>query len=564
MNIKHIAQLILSIALFSNLIGCTASPAETGSPSPAPTVLPIYNPKTTEPVPTAITETDTLALAPTDSRPTLESDLTPDLHVDVDLEHLNGTISPLVYGVSGGDNSYLQALRPTFQSWGGNPSTRYNWKLGNAWNAGKDWFYMNGNYGNPDGVLVADEFLKAALDRDIITRLAVPTLGWVAKDTSSCSFPQSDGTCGIADGATCQKAGQTADPNTANIVSDPSTIAAWMEHLIEQRILPDYVALDNEPELWGYNHYDVHPECTTYEEILEKHIAYSTAIRAVAPKIKLAGPVACCWFDYWRIAPGPARPAAGVPQDYIAWFLQSVRQHDEASGQRSLDVLDVHFYPQTGVYNENIDPQTAALRLRSTRALWDSTYTDESWIDEPIYFIPRMKDLIDQYYPGTQLGISEWNWGADTSINGALAIAEVLGIFGREGVDYAAYWRIPPLDSPGFFAFKLFTNYDGNGSRFEGQSVRAVSSQPDEVSSYAAYQETTGQLKVILINKNPGQSAAAQINLSNFTPDPSAVLFQYGPVTTEGIQQRELTVQPGQFSIDLPPYSITLLILGKK
>ena len=30
------------------------------------------------------------------------------------------------------------------------------------------------------------------------------------------------------------------------------------------------------------------------------------------------------------------------------------------------------------------------------------------------------------------LAIGEWNWGAEKTVNGALAIADVLGIFGRD------------------------------------------------------------------------------------------------------------------------------------
>ena len=49
--------------------------------------------------------------------------------------------------------------------------------------------------------------------------------------------------------------------------------------------------------------------------------------------------------------------------------------------QRTLDILDIHYYPQaSGVTSNKTDAATAALRLRSTRSLWDPTYTDESWI----------------------------------------------------------------------------------------------------------------------------------------------------------------------------------------
>ena len=59
-------------------------------------------------------------------------------------------------------------------------------------------------------------------------------------------------------------------------------------------------------------------------------------------------------------------------------------------------------------------------------------------------------------YPGTKLAITEYNWGNDDGISSALAQAEALAIFGREGVDLATRWvapgggqprrgRVPPL-----------------------------------------------------------------------------------------------------------------------
>ena len=89
-------------------------------------------------------------------------------------------------------------------------------------------------------------------------------------------------------------------------------------------------------------------------------------------------------------------------------------------------------------------------------------------------------------------------------MNGALAIAEVLGIYGREGVDAAAYWRNPPLGSPGYFAFKMHGNYDGAGSRFGGRSCScADADDPTRVSAFAALDEAAGALRVMLINKDP-------------------------------------------------------------
>ena len=76
----------------------------------------------------------------------------------------------------------------------------------------------------------------------------------------------------------------------------------------------------------------------------------------------------CCWYDYWDIAPGPAD---GSDEDFLAWFLRNVKAHDDEFGQRTLDFLDVHYYPQSEVFNDETDEETNARRLRSTRSLWD-------------------------------------------------------------------------------------------------------------------------------------------------------------------------------------------------
>src|SRR5205085_9101147 len=100
-----------------------------------------------------------------------------------------------------------------------------------------------------------------------------------------------------------------------------------------------------------------------------------------------------------------------------------------------VDVLDIHYYPQgTNIaLSEDESAGTAALRLRSTRSLWDPTYIDESWIGSVVKLVPRMKDIIARKAPGTKLAITEWNWGDGAGVSAGLATAEVLALFGREG-----------------------------------------------------------------------------------------------------------------------------------
>ena len=83
------------------------------------------------------------------------------------------------------------------------------------------------------------------------------------------------------------------------------------------------------------------------------------------------------------------------------------------------------------------------LRNQSTRQFWDTNYVDPSWINSIIMLIPRMKSWVTNYYPGTKIGITEYNWGAESDISGATAQADILGIFGREGLDLATRWTTP-------------------------------------------------------------------------------------------------------------------------
>jgi len=469
--------------------------------------------------------------------------------IRVDTQDVGAEISPLILGVSGDlDADEMAQLGVTLESWGGNPASRFNYRLGNAWNAGSDWEFRNTDYGFEGNVF--ERFLDRTATAGVEARAVVPTLGWVARDgdESTCSFPEGDGCLG-GDDLDCEHPRRVADPETTSVPSTPESVAAWIEDVRSRHELR-FIAMDNEPELWGHTHFDIHPECPTYEEILDRYVTYATAIREVAPDAELMGPVMCCWFDYWRIAPGPAD---GSGADFLPWFLQQVRAHEAATGTRLLDVVDVHFYPQTGVFNDDTDEETNARRLRSTRALWDPSYLDESWIGEPIAFIPRLRDVIEQTAPGLPLFISEWNFGADHSMNGALAIAEVLGIYGREGVYGAAYWRSPEFGSPGALAFAMHGNYDGAGSRFAGRTVPTRSPDPNRVSAYGALDGAT--LRVMVLNKDPDRDIPVDLVV-----DGAPATGEVRRFTLAGQDPTRIVADQVELSsLTVPAYSITVL-----
>jgi len=171
-----------------------------------------------------------------------------------------------------------------------------------------------------------------------------------------------------------------------------------------------------------------------------------------------------------------------------------------------------------------------------------------------------MKDWVATYYPGTKIGITEYNWGADNHINGATAQADILGIFGREGLDLATRWTVPDIGSPTFNAMKLMRNYDNNRSAFGDTSVSAVAPNPDLVSAFAAVRSADGALTVMVINKQLSAGAALTLALTNF---PSTGKAQAWQLTSANVISRlsDITLAANTITNVLPPQSITLFVI---
>ncbi len=278
-----------------------------------------------------------------------------------------------------------------------------------------------------------------------------------------------------------------------------------------------FFALDNEPDLWNSTHRDVHAAPLSYDEIWQRTVDYASAIKAQDPDALVTGPVPWGWCAYFWSAldgcgdGGPDLSGHGDVH-YLEWYLQKAHDYETANGVRLVDYLDIHYYPQAGGVALSDDEGVAALRLRSLKGLYDPGYVDESWIGTccgaAVDLIPRMKGWIDARYPGTKLAITEYNWGGDAGISSALAQAEALAIFGREGVDLAARWVAPAPGSRVEDAFRLYLDYDGLGSTVAGDSVQAASASVDEVGAYAVAGTGT-RLFLLLFNKATAARDAA-------------------------------------------------------
>src|SRR5580698_2464898 len=112
------------------------------------------------------------------------------------------SISPNIYGMdayllhgSASDTAAVAPTNITIDRWGGDSTERYNYQL-DATNSIDDWFFENGGGNGGDGwpvvsgVKAFDALVESNNSSGIETLGTVPVLGWVAKDTTSCSFPE--------------------------------------------------------------------------------------------------------------------------------------------------------------------------------------------------------------------------------------------------------------------------------------------------------------------------------------------------------------------------------------
>jgi hypothetical protein len=490
---------------------------------------------------------------------------------DGDAKRINSNIYGITWGAweNGG----------TAQRIGGNVITRLNWDLGAAWNSGSDWFFEN-----TSGAGSLWQWVEDAVAHHAMSAVTVPMIGWVAKDTTSVGFPVSKFGKQRAQDPNRPDAGdgyapdgrelRPGSPAETSVPAPPDKIARWVEKLRTadvtrgKRGVLMYI-LDNEPSLWDHTHRDVHPEPVSQDELLKRTIDYASAVRKADPTIPIAGPAEWGWTGYFYSAKDrkvgedlrPDRLAHGdVP--LVAWYLAKLAEYQKTKGVKLLDVLDLHFYPQAERIfgpNPRTDREGSALRIRATRALWDPTYVDESWINQPVRLIPRMREWVAENYPGLQTSIGEWSFGADDHISGALASAEALGRFGQQGLDSAFYWGGPKPGSRSFWAFRAFRDFDGAGSHFLDWSIPTQA--PETLSLFASRDDTGTHVVAVLLNLNPSYAVRARIDTQSCGKLSGRRAFTYTG-DPRGIVPEPSAVVPNALAELVPPYSIRILDLA--
>ncbi|KAJ3123055.1 hypothetical protein HK100_011737 [Physocladia obscura] len=486
-------------------------------------------------------------------------------------------ISPLIYGYNlPASVSYLETYGTTLARWGGNAYTTYNHpastlESGGFYNTDDDWYFEN---------VQTSDSLPAFIERmesgGAKVFASLPALDWVAQTKQPCfSYNASIYGPSISSDPYNPTAGNGELANGSVIVNNPAdcyeawtpaALTTWLTGLNKTNV--EFFSVDNEMDICDGTHVDIHPVKMTYDEELNRTLTFGAAIKAGAGEdVSIVGPTSCCFWFWWHSSAGAADAAAHGGVSKLRFLLRGWKAAEPSTGS-IFKYVDLHFSAQEG-RSGNGSASDNASRLRSTRNWWDPTYVDESYrglnsswpASEPnpgkIAFIPRMKQLIADEYPGLGLGVSEWY--TQTDFVGALEIADTLGILGRYGLSYATKWADADANTAGAAAFWLYTGGWNATHGFPSHSLQIPNFfDPNVAGVYFASTSTEPSdctTSGVFINKDPVNYQSYKIS---GWKDGIYIARHFG---NPGVAQQQSLLFETTLSLDshstvvLPPYS---------
>jgi hypothetical protein len=291
-----------------------------------------------------------------------------------------------------------------------------------------------------------------------------------------------------------------------------------------------------------------------------------------------------------------------------------------AEGRRLLDVLDLHWYPEASgsggrIVGNDGAVQNASMivaREQAPRSMWDPSYLESSWIvhwgvripgctwgGDPrkcsLKLLPNLRAMIDRRYPGTGIGITEWSFGREMDVSNAIASADALGIFAREGVHTATAWPMSgSSDACLRAAFRAYLDYDGARSRVGDTYIPTTVDDPnrpvdtylsgttrgdgttipvqhlERVTAYATFDAAApGRVVIVAINKDLSATLEVAFQVKHAAAFSKAEIYRVtgtnggaggcsGPARQADVP---ITVT-NAFKAPLPPQSVTVVVLG--
>ena len=295
---------------------------------------------------------------------------------------------------------------------------------------------------------------------------------------------------------------------------------------------PIFFMLDNEPNYWPSTHPELWPHTgtpgcgtsgtVTFDDIVTRNTTYATAIKTAWP------------HDEDRSAPSSRRTASSTRGDYsdpnlptpfADYYLGKMAAASATAGHAALDVFDVHYYTSNGSDlavragpAHVLGPELHGLhrvadrqhRLRLVGAEQLLRHAPLPAADDPAAARARSRRRTRARAPPRRASRSASTTpGCETSIEGGVAEADLLGIFGREGVFAATAWPLQTVTTSGALVNYLVAAYDlvpelrrqGRGRRRHGRlrARRPTSRAPRSTPSRT--RATPAAVDVVAINK---------------------------------------------------------------
>src|SRR5271157_4304883 len=499
-------------------------------------------------------------------------------------------ISPYIYGLN--FYSGVTGAPPdiTFDRAGGNRWTAYNWET-NASNAGSDYLYENDDYlSSSTTPAEAVRCFIAGDQADGLASLVTFQLqGLVSGDENGPVSTSNPPDLSRFKQVVFKKSTQSAapftlnPPTTDNYVYMDEFIWALDQKFSGQSIFganpttkPVFVQLDNEPELWNSTHLEVQgPNPVTSDTYISKTITLTQALKDQFPDVLIFGPVHYGFEGIYNWQGELSATPSGnnwFPDKY----LPAIKTASNTYGRALVDVYDFHWYSEatdgttrvTDLTSPTLTAAQVQAIVQSPRSLWDTTYTENSWITAdvlggPIYILGRLQSRITAENPGMKISITEYNNGGSQHIAGTIAQADNLGIFGAQELFAANLWPLTDTESYTLAGFRAFRDFDGANSDFGDTSVQASSSNVQNVVVYASTDSTTpGRVVFVAINR----STSSQVTAINGLPlSGTAHLYQM----TASSAQNQSPIAPvaagtmpasgSSLTITLPALSVTTI-----
>lgn len=496
----------------------------------------------------------------------------PDVTVTVN-PGLTKPISPWIYGI----NSYSgipNVPHATMDRAGGNRWTAYNWE-NNFSNAGSDFgpysndtFLCNTscNTGIPGEAVRT--FIAADHTAGLTSLVTLQLQGLVSADAngnvSVANPPDMTRFKTVVD----KKSTVTSDPFT---LTPPTTDAnVYMDEFLwalDQKFSgegifglnpthPTFVSLDNEPELWNSTHLEVQGRTRiTSDAYIAKTVTLTKAVKDQFPDVVIFGPVHYGFqgFFNWQGEAGINATPNGMDW-FTDKYLQAISTASTTYGRPLVDVYDLHWYPE--VYDASgtriismtgttlTDGQVQQI-VQAPRDLWDPTWHDPNNSNPFIYnelgadptkgvqIIPRLQAKLDAEFPLMKgIAITEYEGGGFNHIAGTIAQADMLGVFGDQGLFAASFWPPNGTFDYAMAGFRAFRGFDGATANFGDTSVQAISSDISKVAVYTSTDSTTPR-RVVFVAINRTKSSLVTV-INGITLAGTASIYQITATSAQG------------------------------